>query len=75
VAGPGPGPPPFTKFPPEKYDFNNLYEGFFKEKMAQIRQILKKKKKFKSPNLYNNDVPKRSILGQNEVSKFSAMKT
>jgi len=37
----------FTKFKPEKYDFN-LYKAFFKDKKTQIRQILKEKKS-KSP--------------------------
>jgi hypothetical protein len=32
----------FAKFQPEKYDFS-LYKGFFIEKLAWIRQILKKK--------------------------------
>jgi hypothetical protein len=38
-GGAGEGGGDFTKFPPEKYNFN-LYEGFFREKVAQIRQIL-----------------------------------
>ncbi len=33
----------FHQIRPEKYDFN-LYEGFFREKVARIRQILKKNK-------------------------------
>jgi hypothetical protein len=33
----------FAKFRPEKYDFN-LYKGFLMRSIAQIRQILKKKK-------------------------------
>lgn len=32
----------FAKFQPEMYGFN-LYKGFFMERMAHIRQILKKK--------------------------------
>ncbi len=35
----------FTKFQLETYDFY-LYKGFSKEKIAQICQILKKKKNF-----------------------------
>jgi len=41
----------FTKFQPGKYDFN-LYEGYFVEKMAQIRQISKEKNS-KSPDFYD----------------------
>jgi hypothetical protein len=41
----------FTKFQPGKYDFN-LYEGYFVEKMAQIRQISKEKNS-KSPGFYD----------------------
>jgi hypothetical protein len=37
----------FAKFSPENYDFD-LFEGFFMEKMSQIRQILKEKNS-KSP--------------------------
>jgi len=41
-----------AKLRPEKYDFI-LYKEFFIEKMAQIHQILKEKKKFKSPDFYD----------------------
>jgi hypothetical protein len=44
--------PNFAKFRPEKYDLD-LDKGFFIEKMIQIRQILKEKKKSKSPDFYN----------------------
>ncbi len=38
----------FAKSLPEKCDFDQ-YKGFFIGKMVQIRQISKKKEKFKSP--------------------------
>jgi len=43
----------FTKFRPGKYDFDLYTKGFSMGKMAQIRQISKRKKVSKTSNFYD----------------------
>jgi hypothetical protein len=51
----------------QKFDLKNMIlthtKGFFMGKMVQIRQILEKKNKFKSPDFYNKFQVAKSIEG------------
>ncbi len=67
----------FTKIQAEKYDFN-LYKGFSMEKMAQICQILKKKRISRSPDFFDNfwvsSHKNRRILGFFSPNFISTLK-